>query len=106
VSPRGLALKPRAPELAALKANPAAWGEPHEKTRGAVRRAEKLALVKRLVGEEQVSLAVAVRLKRVAIVAATRSPPSFKLHQSLPPTIPSRCPPATKLTVRIGQPCC
>lgn len=42
------ALKPRNPVLAALKANQGARGGPHGKTRGAVRRAEKMALLKDL----------------------------------------------------------
>jgi hypothetical protein len=46
------ALKPRNPVLAALKANQGARGGPHQKTHGAVRRAEKMALVKQLVTDD------------------------------------------------------
>lgn len=42
------ALKPRNPVLAALKANLGARGGPHGKSRGAMRRAEKMALLKEL----------------------------------------------------------
>lgn len=42
------ALKPRNPVLAALKANLGAKGGAHGKTRGAIRRAEKIAMWKDL----------------------------------------------------------
>lgn len=46
------ALKPRNPVLAALKANLGARGGPHGKSRGGVRRAEKMALVRELSGDD------------------------------------------------------
>ncbi len=45
-------LKPRNPVLAALKANLGARGGVHGKTRGAVRRAEKMALLKELAARD------------------------------------------------------
>ena len=46
------ALKPRNPILMALKAAQCARGGPHQKSRGALRRAEKMALAKELADEE------------------------------------------------------
>lgn len=46
------ALKPRNPILAALKANLGARGGPHGKSRGAVRRAEKMAIRKELDSDD------------------------------------------------------
>ncbi len=46
------ALKPRNPILQALKANLGAKGGPHGKKRGAVRRAEKMALAKSLANDD------------------------------------------------------
>ncbi len=46
------ALKPRNPILIALKAAQCAKGGPHQKSRGALRRAEKMALLKDLAGDD------------------------------------------------------
>ena len=46
------ALKPRNPILVALKAAQCAKGGPHQKSRGALRRAEKMALLKDLAGDD------------------------------------------------------
>ena len=44
--------KPRNPILVAPKAAQCAKGGPHQKSRGALRRAEKMALLKDLAGDD------------------------------------------------------